>query len=205
MTMPEPVAPAAPLLADRFHVRQKITPFQNVYRVFADQSGEPGGLVAYAKQKRLAFRESFTVFSDESATRPIIAIRADRKIDIRSVMRVSDPATGTVFGLLRKLGRASLVRSTWEIEQPGVPVVTVRERNVVVAILRRIWGLIPYAEYVPIPWVFHFDGTSGGVTVLSHTRRWGIRDRYVLEVHSPMLDRRLVIALAICLDAMQHR
>jgi uncharacterized protein YxjI len=40
--------------------------------------------------------------------------------------------------------------------------------------------------------------------VFSHTRRWGIRDRYVLEVHPP-LDSRLAIALAICLDAMQGR
>ena len=40
--------------------------------------------------------------------------------------------------------------------------------------------------------------------MLSHTRRWGIRDRYVLEIDSPVLDRRLAIAMAICLDAMQH-
>ena len=205
MTLPEPTVSSSTALGSRFHVRQKITPFQNVYRVFADESGEPGDLVAYAKQKRMALREQFTVFTDESATRPVIAIKADRKIDIRSVMRVSDPATGTVYGLLRKRGAASLIRSTWEIEQPGMPVVTVQERNAVVAILRRIWGLIPYANYIPIPWVFHFDGMSGGVAVLSHTRRWGIRDRYVLEIHSPMLDRRLAIALAICLDAMQHR
>ena len=74
-----------------------------------------------------------------------------------------------------------------------------------VAVLRRVWGLIPYANNVPIPWVFHFDGTSGETQILSHTRLWGIRDRYVLEVHVPALDRRLAIALAICLDAMQSR
>ncbi len=206
MAMYEPVTPASTITGDRFHVRQKVTPFQNVYRVHADVAGEPGELVAFAKQKRMTFRESFTLYADERAAQPILGIQADRRIDINSVMRVTDLATGTVVGLLRKKGGRSLYRSTWEIAQPGMPVVTVQERSAVVAILRRVWGVIPYTEYLPIPWVFHFDGTSeAGTPVLSHSRRWGIRDRYVLEIAAPALDRRLAIALAICLDAMQHR
>jgi hypothetical protein len=205
MTMPAPETPNA-FSGRRFHIRQKITPFQNVYRVFADQLDEPGPLVAYAKQKRMAFKESFTLFADERASRPILAINADRRLDFNSVMRVSDPATGRVIGMLRKKGRRSLLRSTWELEQPGMPPVTVEESSVVIAVLRRVWGFIPYASSIPIPWVFHFVGTAdNGAPVLKHSRLWGIRDKYVLEIESPALDPRLAIALAICLDAMQHR
>ena len=79
-------------------------------------------------------------------------------------------------------------------------------RSLPIALLRRFWNLLPYLGDVPLPWVFHFDGTdSGGNPVLTHTRLWGWRDRYVLEVVSPQLDARLAIALAICLDAMQKR
>jgi uncharacterized protein YxjI len=205
MTQPDPTAAPSPFAGSRFHLRQKITPFQNTYRVFADANGEPGPLVAFAKQKRLAFKESFTLYSDESATWPILAIKADRTIDFRSAMTVSEPVSGAPIGVLRKKGAQSLIRSTWELEQPGMPLVTITERSAVVAVLRRVWGLIPYANNVPVPWVFHFDGTSGETQILSHTRLWGIRDRYVLEVHVPALDRRLAIALAICLDAMQSR
>lgn len=75
-----------------------------------------------------------------------------------------------------------------------------------VAVLRRLWGLLPYVGEVPVPWVFHFDGTATtGEPVLTHTRLWGLRDRYVLELRDPALDPRLAIALAICLDAMQKR
>lgn len=189
----------------RFHVHQKISPFQNVYRVMADAQGEPGQLVAYAKQKRMAFKEQFTLYGDESGARPVLTIAADRRIDIRSTMTVRDPA-GDVVGQLRKKGAASLLRSTWELEQPGIPPVVVQERSLAIALLRRLWDLIPYASSIPVPWVFHFDGTDpSGRTVLTHTRRWGLRDRYVLEVHDPALDARLAIALAICLDAMQKR
>ena len=205
MTSPEPLVPSGPAGPARFHVRQKITPFQNTYRVFDDAGGEPGRLIAFAKQKRMAFKESFTLYSDEAGTRPVLTIKADRRIDIRSAMSVADPSTGQVIGTLRKKGAQSLVRSTWEMEQPGLPVVTVQERSTLVAVLRRVWGLIPYANNIPVPWVFHFDGTAGGQPVLSHTRLWGIRDRYVLEVQSPSYDARLAIALAICLDAMQKR
>ena len=189
----------------RFHVTQKITPFANQYRVHNDSGGEPGTLLAFAKQKRMAFKEQFTLFGDEGGTRPVLTIKADRRIDIRSTMSVSDPATGQLLGRLRKKGAASLVRSTWEVEQEGLPVVTVTERSVAIAVLRRVWELVPFLNSVPVPWVFHFDGTlPDGTRVFSHTRRWGIRDRYVLEVHPP-LDSRLAIALAICLDAMQGR
>lgn len=154
----------------------------------------------------MAFRESFTLYSDESATQPILGIKADRKLDINSVMRVSDPATGAVVGMLRKKGRRSIFRSTWELEQPGMPPVTVEESSIVIAVLRRVWGYIPYASAIPIPWVFHFNGVAdNGAPVLTHSRKLGIRDRYVLEIHTPALDPRLAIALAICLDAMQHR
>ncbi|MCU1693929.1 MAG: hypothetical protein JWM64_3020 [Frankiales bacterium] len=200
--LPEPVTvPVAP----RYHVRQKITPFQNTYRISLDDAGEPGTLVAFAKQKRLAFKESFTLYSDEGATVPVLQIKADRRVDIRSAMTVSDPS-GVVVGVLRKKGRASLFRSTWEVEQPGLPVVVVRERSLTIALLRRLWGFVPYLGSVPLPWVFHFDGTlPDGRPALTHTRRWGFRDRYELEVQEPQLDPRLAIALAVCLDAMQKR
>ncbi len=188
----------------RFHLAQKISPMQNVYRVHADAAGEPGPLIAYATQKRLALKEQITVFRDESAREPVLTITADRRLDLRSAMTVREPS-GNVLGTLRKRGAASLVRSTWELEQPGLPVVVVAERSAAVAVLRRVWDQVPLAGSVPVPWVFHFDGrTPAGEVVLTHTRLWGVRDRYVLEV-SPPYDQRLAIALAICLDALQGR
>ena len=204
MTSAEPL-PATPAPAVRFHVQQRVTPFQNSYRVLADDRGEPGGLIAFAAQKRMAFKEQFTLFRDESRSTPVLAIAADRRIDVRSTMTVRDPA-GAVVGVLRKRGAASLLRSTWEAEQPGRPPVVVRERSLAIALLRRVWNLVPYVGELPLPVVFHFDGVDpSGDTVLTHVRRWGLRDRYVLEVRPDALDPRLAIALAVCLDAMQSR
>lgn len=199
MTVPAAPAPA------RYHVHQKITPLQNVYRVLSDVHGRPGPLIAYAKQKRVAFKESFTLYGDEGASRPVLTIRADRRLDLRSTLTVRDPAGATV-GTLRKRGAASLLRSTWELDAPGRPTVVVQERSLAIALLRRFWARVPVLGDVPLPWVFHFDGVEpSGRVVLTHARRWGIRDRYVLEVQPDTVDSRLAIALAICLDALQKR
>jgi uncharacterized protein YxjI len=36
-------------------------------------------------------------------------------------------------------------------------------------------------------------------------RQWGLRDRYLIEIHDPRIDRRLIIAMAVALDALQAR
>ena len=203
MTAPEPLpTPTGPR---RLHIHQKISPMQNVYRVFTDNGGSPGAQIGMVKQKRMALREQFTVFRDEGSTQPVMTIKADRRIDFRSAMTVTDAATGQPIGQLRKKAASSLLRSTWEVEQPGLPVITVTERSMAIALLRRFWGFIPVLSAVPVPWVFHFDGTYNDKTLLTHTRRWGLRDRYVLELLVPELDWRLAVALAIVLDAMQSR
>ena len=197
--MTEPALAPTPATSVRYHVHQRITPFQNTYRILVDAGGQPGHLIAFAKQKRMAFKESFTLYGDESASRPVLTITADRRIPT-----VRDPA-GEVVGTLRKRGAASLLRSTWEMDQANGPLVLVQERSLLIALLRRVSELVPYLNALPIPWVFHFDGTIGGRVVLTHTRLWGVRDRYVLELFDPSLDSRLAIALAVCLDAMQKR
>ncbi len=36
-------------------------------------------------------------------------------------------------------------------------------------------------------------------------KQWGFRDKYVVTVPNPYIDRRLVIAMAVALDALQSR
>ena len=144
----------------QFFIRQRIRMMVNQYEVRAvAPDGTEGPMLAFAQQKRLAFKEQFTLFRDEGRTQPVLTIAADRRIDIRSTMTVRDP-DGAVVGVLRKKGAASLLRSTWEAEQPGRPVVVVQERSLAVALLRRVWGLLPWIGDVPLPWVFHFDGAD---------------------------------------------
>jgi hypothetical protein len=75
-----------------------------------------------------------------------------------------------------------------------------------VALLRRLIDFVPYGELVPI--VFQFTIAVDGREVGELRRPIGLRDRYVLKLSGDAdrrLDRRLAIALAIALDALQSR
>jgi uncharacterized protein YxjI len=52
---------------------------------------------------------------------------------------------------------------------------------------------------------YHFDFMVGDRSVFSVVKKWGIRDRYVVTIHDPQVDRRLVVAMAVALDALQSR
>src|SRR3954467_7888233 len=168
-------------------VRQKITAFVNRYVVTVPtESGEEGEQVAFVEQKRLAFREEVTFFTDETKSTPLFRFKARQILDVGATYDVS-AADGTPIGLFRKDFAKSLLRSTWHIEQ-GSLAATGSERNQVVAILRRVWDLF---ENLPFPFKYHFDFVSGDRPVMSVDKTALVRDRYRLEIQEPVLDRRL--------------
>lgn len=186
----------------RLVVKQKLTLMVNQYVVTTD---EPGGgqIVAYARQKRMAFKEQVTVYTDESMTQTLCSFKARGVLDAGTVYDVHD-ADGRPVGSLRKKFGASLLRSTWQMEQPGAPELTGRERSAFVAGLRRVWQVLPL-DVLPFAWPYHFDFTDGARTLMTVDKRFGIRDHYVLDIASSEIDRRLAIAQAVALDALQAR
>ncbi|WP_431973589.1 hypothetical protein [Micromonospora haikouensis] len=182
----------------QFHVRQRIRMMVNQYEVHSvAPDGSEGGLLAFAQQKRLAFKEQVTIYTDDSKQQPLLGFKARQRLDLGATYDVTDHA-GTPIGLFRKDFAQSLLRSTWHVEQAGLPQVTGQERSMPVALLRRFVDSLSWLPY-------HFDFTAGGQPVFSVIKKWGLRDRYVVEVHNPQIDRRLVIAMAIGLDALQGR
>jgi uncharacterized protein YxjI len=182
----------------RLHVRQKITLMQNRYVVLVGMpDGSDGPQVAFAEQKRLTLKEQVTLYTDESKQQVLAGFKARKVIDLASGYDVVDHA-GAPIGGFRKDFKQSLLRSTWHLEQPGLPPAVGRERSQLVAILRRFVEQLSWLPY-------HFDFTIDGTPVLSIEKKWGLRDRYVVDVLDPNLDRRLAIAMAVAVDALQAR
>jgi uncharacterized protein YxjI len=193
---------------ERFLVTQKLTMMVNRYVVTAPVAGAEGDgqVVAFAEQKRMAFKEQVTVYTDQSKSVPLFGFKARQVMDFGATYDVVTP-DGSPIGLFRKQFKKSLLRSTWQLEQAGVGTSTGQERNQGVAIIRRIWDFLPIIGDIPVPFIFHFDFTLDGADrpVMTVEKRWGFRDRYDVQVTEPALDRRLVIAMAIGLDALQSR
>ncbi|QUH06252.1 hypothetical protein HUO13_25985 [Saccharopolyspora erythraea] len=188
-----------------FHMHQKITMMVNRYRIFADDgAGAPGPLVAFVEQKRMSFKEHVTLYADEDKRSVLAAFQARKVIDLASAYDVTTPE-GSSVGVFGKRFGKSLLRSTWQLEQPGQRPVTVHERSMGIAVFRRVWGALPWVGDLPFPWRYHFDFVQDTGAVGAVDKKTRFRDHYLVRIDDPALDRRLVLAQAIALDALQSR
>jgi hypothetical protein len=206
MTSPSAFPPPAPMLVPAFFIRQRVTVMINRYELFAaNPDGSEGQLLAFAEQKRMKLKEQVDFYTDESKSRRVFSFQARQRLDVHAEHDVRDE-NGVVLGSFSKEFGASLLRSTWRLSAPGLEAVG-KERRLFIAILRRIWDLIPYVGEVWVPFVFHFDfvDVSTGQTVLVSERQKAIRDRYTVTVPDSRLDFRVAASMAVALDALQSR
>lgn len=206
---PDPLARIAGL--DHLFVQQKFAFVTNMYQIstLGPDGKSPAEPLAYVKQKRLRIRERIDFFADESQAVPLLRLQARKVFEFRGRTDVLIP-TGQVIGSFQKNFGKSLLRSSWTILDPGGnPVATAQESNVPIAILRRVWGAIPYVGDIPFFIPFHFDiALPDGRPIGRYRRIAALRDRYVLDLSGDpqrWLDRRLALAFTVALDALQDR
>jgi hypothetical protein len=201
-----------PNLRDRFFLAQRIRPMVNQYEVStlgSDQksAGEP---ICFVEQKRMKLKEDLRAFTYDSKTTEVFRIKAQQVWDPRARYDVTD-ASGQPVGQLGKVFGRSLLRSTWRLyDTAGNEIGWARERSLFVALFRRLVGLVPFigefADLLPIP--YHFDYFVGDERIGGLERILGVRDRYRLDVSGDgerSIDRRLVLALGVGMDALQAR
>lgn len=188
-----------------FEVHQKLTVLANEYRIFKDDQ-----LAAYVKQKRFALREQFTLYGDEQQSTILATSKARQVMDLSPAFDVLD-SNGKHLGVIKKEFKKSLFSSTWTIyydEQLEKPAFKVTEKNTTIAVLRRLWELLPFVDMVPFPMRFHFSILDGDKTAGEYQKLTWVRDHYALhldETYQTELDERVWMILAVLLDAMQSR
>nr|WP_183659191.1 hypothetical protein [Prauserella isguenensis] len=189
-----------------FFVRQRITMMVNRYEIRGvGPDGGEGELIAFAQQKRMKLREEIIFYSDETRTRQVFSFKARQKLDVHAEHDVYDEHGQALGGFSKEFGK-SLLRSTWQLHGPGYSAKG-QERSKFVAILRRVWTMIPYLGDVWVPFLFHFDFTDNetGQPVMTSQKGIAIRDKYTISVPDPRIDVRVAASMAVALDALQSR
>ena len=187
----------AEMYLPRFFVRQRFAMTTNRYEIIAaNPDGSEGQSMAVAQQKRLAFKEEVTFYTDDSKSRAVFSFKARKKLDLKAGYDIYDEQRQQI-GFFRKDFGASLLRSTYHVEGPGYAG-TGQERSQAVAILRRFTDL-PFLSV-------HFDFTSTeGTPLMSSERQFKLRDRYTVDVPDQRVDFRVAAAIAVGLDALMQR
>jgi hypothetical protein len=192
-----------------FELHQKITFLVNEYQVLEDTPDGQQKLIGYAKQKRLALREKFTLFKDQSQTEPIATSAARSILDFGAIYDIADQNGKPLAAAKKEFGK-SLLNSTWSIYDPSVSKVlfTLREKSQFIAIFRRLWGFLPYLEDVPFPIKYHFVILENDQVAGEYIKITRFRDHYALyldEKSEQTIDMRAWMIVAVLLDAMQSR
>lgn len=210
--------PVNPNDHDVFLLRQRIRLVINQYEFFLPGGTETAGVpesttdeICFVEQKRFKFKEDIRFYTDDSKTQEILRIKARQRFDPRATYDVTDELGGKI-GSIQKVFGQSLLRSTYRINGANDEELCIcTEHSMPVAIFRRLIGFIPYvenfADWLPIP--YHFDFKRGEEVIGTNTRHmWKIRDVYTIDMSQDpqrTVDRRLVLAIAVGMDALQAR
>jgi uncharacterized protein YxjI len=196
--------------SNRFLIQQIFKPLANEYRISipAPGSTEEGRPILYVKQKKLKIREDIRFRTSENDNAPhVFMIKARTVFEFRGRHDVLD-AEGNQIGLLEKVFGLSLLRSHWRVKDPeGKELFEAHEASWPISIIRRVADFGPdwlsLLAWLPFNFVLKREGEQVG----TYRRVLGkLRDRYVLELEPAFdADRRLVIAFAVALDALQDR
>ena len=197
--------------SNRFLVQQVFKPIANEYRISIPTPGstDEGRPVLFVKQKKLKIREDIrfrTSQDDDRAARlhdqGANGVRVPRPP--RRARRRRQPDRAAREGVRHARCSAATGASR---TRTGTELFEAHESSWPIAIVRRFADLGPdwlsLLSWLPFNFVLKRDGEQVG----TYKRVLGkLRDRYVLELEPEFdADRRLVIAFAVALDALQDR
>ena len=74
-----------------------------------------GNYVCYVRQKMFKLKEDVVVFSDETRSKELFRIKADRWLDFNASYSMTELASGKNFGRLARKGMRSFWKSTYDV------------------------------------------------------------------------------------------
>jgi uncharacterized protein YxjI len=201
---------------DRFVLRQRLKLVINQYEFSipeddADGKAADGEPFCFVEQKRFKFKEDIGFFADQSKTTPLMRILARQRFDPKARYDITT-AEGQPIGQIQKVFGKSLFRSTYTLYNAASEEICVaREKSMAKAIFRRAIGFVPYiggyADWLPIAYDFEFV-RGEEVLAMNVRRRFKWRDVYDIDASADtarVLDRRLLLAATVGMDALQAR
>ena len=196
--------------SNRFLIQQVFKPIANEYRISipAPGSTEEGRPLLYVKQKKMKIKEDIRFRLSPDDGDHLFMIKSKSVFEFRGRHEVLD-ADGAVIGMLEKNFGKSLLRSHWHVrDAAGQELLEAHEASWIIALLRRFGQLGP-DWFDLLTWLpFNFVLKRAESEVGRYKRILGtVRDRYVLELEPGLddVDRRLLVAFTVALDALQDR
>ena len=178
-------------------LRQRLTAVKNRYDIVRADPGTPEANVGFVEQKRFTLKERITVFTDETKNEVLFTIGARNIMEIKGTYDIDDVNGQRLATITKEFGK-SLMRSTYTVETP-LGNLTVTERSMAVAILRRV------QNNIPLPIRFDVKAPDGTAVATVDRKIMRLRDLYYIRVYDDRLEWRLAAAIGVACDAFMNR
>ncbi len=193
----QPAIAAAIFQQDSFVARQKVFSLAPCFYV-QDQFGNA---LAFLRKRVFTWKDDIRVFTDQTQSLELMRIKARKIIDWGAAFDVTDSINHQKVGVLKRRGWKSILRREWIIMDPfDQEIGRIREDSAVLAFVRRL-----ITALVPQTYKFELAGRQVGTM----TQNWNpfVPRMYVDFTADPgkQLDRRLVVAAAVLLMAVEGR
>ena len=151
-----------------------------------------GQMLGYVKQKLFKLKEDIRVCTDESQTKEVFSIRADRVIDFSARYNFTD-AGGNPVGSIRRKGLRSLWKAHYEIyDERENPVMEIHEESAWVKVIDSLVGELPligmFTGYLFHP-AYLVTRTNGAVVARLQKQPAFFEGKFQLTQQAPMDER----------------
>ncbi len=179
----------------QFTIRQKVLSIGHKYYI----ENSAGQLIGFCKQKVLKMKEDIRIYKSKEMQEELFRIAQEDILDFSGTFKVIDSKTGQTIGYLGRKGFKSMVKDEWTIMDPDKNQIGLaKEDSLIKALIRRhILSILPY----------NYKISLGGQEIGNYKEKFTLmKDIYNLDMSGDPnfnLDRRLILSLAICLDAIE--
>lgn len=150
-----------------------------------------GQMLGYVKQKLFKLKEDINIFADESQTRLLYNIKADRVLDFSANYNFTD-AAGNHLGSIKRKGMRSIWRANYEIfDQASNLVMNIKEESGWVKVVDSLIGEVPivgmFTGYLFNP-SYIFSKTDGTAAARLQKQPAFFEGKFRLSALAPMSE-----------------
>ncbi len=162
-------------------------------------------MIMWGQRQAFKLKSELTLFSDDTQSQAIIRLVPRTILDMSAAYDVYDAITGQKVGVFKRKGLTSmLVQDTWTImDTQDREVGQVQEDSALLGFIRR------YVENAAILFPQKFHATLNGVPVAVYARHKNFfTSRMDIDFSADtnaLFDRRLGLAMAMLLEAVEHK
>lgn len=197
--IPPPIS--GPFSHRTYTVRRKVLKiFGGAFHIY-DPNGQ---VIGYSKLKAFKLKEDIRLYTDDSATRELLVIKARQVIDWGASYDVFDPMTQTKVGALRRKGWKSILKDEWLIlDAYDREIGKIQEEGTIKALVRRFVELA--SVFFPQKYIVTLQGQPVALFKQNFNPFvYKLNVDMTSDTHN-QLDRRLAVAAALLMAAVEGK